>query len=41
MGVYRAGLTFPNPIGPPAGFDKNGLASALLPASGSEQSRSA
>ena len=29
-----AGLTFPNPIGLPAGFDKNGLASALLPCLG-------
>jgi dihydroorotate dehydrogenase len=29
-----AGLTFPNPIGLPAGFDKNGLATALLPCLG-------
>jgi dihydroorotate dehydrogenase len=29
-----AGVAFPNPIGLPAGFDKNGLASALLPCLG-------
>ena len=29
-----AGLAFPNPVGLPAGFDKNGNASALLPCLG-------
>ena len=29
-----AGLTFPNPVGLPAGFDKNGLATTLLPCLG-------